>query len=116
MDPGDAFATLVGFSGKDLTATLARIEQSLVGVNADNCSVVLQDHNANRNVLSAAGLVKRLAGQINVIIHALGIILCLRHLLEPGEVIESASLGAGNTGKPFDLETNRRLAEFKFIT
>ncbi|HTT49755.1 MAG TPA: hypothetical protein VMG39_17325 [Pseudolabrys sp.] len=25
------------------------------------------------------------------------------------------SLGAGNTGREFDLETNRRIAEFKFI-
>lgn len=116
MDPGDAFVTLAGFSGDDLTETLARIEQSLVGVTAGNCGVVLHHHHAERNVLSAAGLVKRLAGQINVIIHALGIMLCLPHLLEPGEVIESASLGAGNTGRSFDLETNRRIAEFKFIT
>jgi hypothetical protein len=116
VDPRDAFVTLAGFSGKDLTATLSRIEQSLVGVSADNCSAVLHDHNAERNVLSAAGVVKRLAGQINVIIHALGIMLCLPHLLQPGEVIESDSLGAGNTGRSFDLETNRRIAEFKFIT
>ncbi|WP_227672747.1 hypothetical protein, partial [Komagataeibacter sp. FXV3] len=58
---------------------------------------------------------KRLAGQINVTIHALGILLCLPHILEPGERVEYASLGAGNTGRKFDLETNLRVAEFKFI-
>jgi hypothetical protein len=29
--------------------------------------------------------------------------------------VEYVSLGAGNTGKAFDLETNFRVAEFKFI-
>jgi hypothetical protein len=31
------------------------------------------------------------------------------------ETVEYVSLGAGNTGREFDLETNRRIAEFKFI-
>lgn len=46
---------------------------------------------------------------------ALGILLCLPSLLEPGETVEYVSLGAGNTGRAFDLETDRRIAEFKFI-
>ena len=66
-------------------------------------------------ILVAAGLMKRLAGQINVVVHALGILATLPHLLDRGEVIEYVSLGAGNTGRPFDLETNQRIAEFKFI-
>jgi hypothetical protein len=66
-------------------------------------------------VLSAAAEMKRLAGQINVTIHALGILLCLPHILEPHEQVEYVSLGAGNTGRLFDLETNLRVAEFKFI-
>ena len=36
-------------------------------------------------------------------------------IIEANEQIESVSLGAGNTGRPFDLETDRRVAEFKFI-
>ena len=35
--------------------------------------------------------------------------------MESGEKVKSVSLGAGNTGRKFDLETNRRIAEFKFI-
>jgi hypothetical protein len=50
-----------------------------------------------------------------VVIHALGILLCLPHILRQGESIECVSLGAGNTGRPFDLETNQRIAEFKFV-
>ncbi|RWQ81919.1 MAG: hypothetical protein EOS85_14165 [Mesorhizobium sp.] len=75
----------------------------------------LESAGAGREVLGAAAEMKRLAGQVNVTIHALGILLCLPHLLEPGEKVEYVSLGAGNTGRQFDLETNRRVAEFKFI-
>jgi len=35
--------------------------------------------------------------------------------LQSGEVVEQLSLGAGNSGKSFDLTTNQRVAEFKFI-
>jgi hypothetical protein len=35
--------------------------------------------------------------------------------LEPAERVEYLSLGAGNTGKAFDLETDLRVCEFKFI-
>jgi hypothetical protein len=55
---------------------------------------------------------------VNVAIHALGILLALPEILEVlevGEVVEELSLGAGNTGRAFDLVTNVRVAEFKFI-
>jgi hypothetical protein len=66
-------------------------------------------------VLKAACIVKKIAGQINVVIHATGIALSLQSILQDGEKIESLSLGAGNTGKFFDLETDSQVAEFKFI-
>jgi hypothetical protein len=81
----------------------------------DDCRSFLDESLAGREVLAAASEMKRLAGQINVTIHALGILLCLPHILEPGESVEYVSLGAGNTGRRFDLETNQRVAEFKFV-
>jgi hypothetical protein len=108
-------AELEKFSGADLTATLARIESELKGVSAKDCATILSSAGAERQTLSAAGSLKRIAGQVNVAIHALGILLCLPHILEPGEEVEYVSLGAGNTGRDFDLETNYRVAEFKFI-
>ncbi len=116
MEPGEAFVTLEKFSSQNLTSRLSRIEQSLVGATPKNFDRLFIEYGAYPEALIAAGLVKGLAGQINVIIHALGIILCLPQLLRPDEIIESASLGAGNTGKAFDLETNQRIAEFKFIS
>jgi hypothetical protein len=115
MDLADIIANLQKFSGPDLTATLARVEGELRGVSLDECNRVLFMARAERQALSAAATLKRLAGQVNVAIHALGILLCLPHILEPGEKVEYVSLGAGNTGRDFDLETNYRVAEFKFI-
>ena len=65
--------------------------------------------------LLAALSLKQIASQVNVMIHALGILIALPHILEEDEIIGSISLGAGNTGKDFDLITDRRVAEFKFI-
>jgi hypothetical protein len=110
-----ALHLLQTFRGADLTQTIYQIEKSVKGVSAERYAAVLSTSGAKAEVLGAAGLVKWLAGQINVIIDALGILLCVPHVLRPGEVIEYVSLGAGNTGRAFDLETNLRVAEFKFI-
>ncbi|MGB7434355.1 MAG: hypothetical protein WBR26_05625 [Candidatus Acidiferrum sp.] len=111
----EAIHLLQAFRGADLTQTIYQIEKSLKGVSAQNYLAVLTTSGAKAEVLGAAGLIKQLAGQINVVIHALGILLCLPHILGPDEVVDYVSLGAGNTGRPFDLETSRRIAEFKFI-
>jgi hypothetical protein len=99
------------FSGEELTRTLSSIEGSVRGLRADEYA----DFALKVGVLGAAAELKRIAGQVNVAIHALGILLCLPHVLEPGEEVDYVSLGAGNTGREFDLETNYRVAEFKFI-
>jgi len=103
------------FTRTDLGGTLSNIESTVKGLTAANCAKTLSDAGVTSEVLSAAASLKRLAGQINVAIHATGILLCLPHILEAGEAVEYVSLGAGNTGREFDLETNRRIAEFKFI-
>src|SRR5271163_3729460 len=114
-DIAQALHLLQTFRGSDLTQTIYEIEKSVKGVPAEKYAAVLSTSGAKAEVLGAAGQVKQLAGQINVVIHALGILLCLPHILRPGEIIEYVSLGAGNTGRAFDLETSLRIAEFKFI-
>lgn len=113
--PADLRDILSRFTGADLTQTLGRIERAVRGVAATDCSNFLEAAGAGREALAAAAEMKRLAGQINVTIHALGILHSLPHILEPDERIHYVSLGAGNTGRAFDLETNLRVAEFKFI-
>ncbi len=115
MELADAAHLLEGFVGEDLGLSLARIESSLTGLRPSEVSEALESFNVDHEVLAGAGVLKNLAGQINVAIHGLGILLCLPHILHEDEHVLSLSLGAGNTGKLFDLETDRRVAEFKFI-
>ncbi len=65
--------------------------------------------------MQAALMIKRNASQIDEIVHTLGILLALPNILTQDELVESLSLAAGNSGKRFDVETNRRIAEFTFI-
>ena len=67
----EAIHMLQMFRGADLTQTIYQIEKSLKGASAESYSTVLTASGAKAEVLGAAGLVKQLAGQINVVIHAL---------------------------------------------
>lgn len=115
MDLAQAVAATQKFGGTDLTRTLTKVEASVRGMTGEDSARAVAACGANNEALAAAGLMKQLLGQINVVIHALGILVCLPQLLEPLEAVQYVSLGAGNTGRPFDLETTHRIAEFKFI-
>ena len=103
------------FCGKNLTRTIADAETALRGKSGE-LRALIDSLGATQEVMTAASELKRIAGQVNVVIHAAGILRCLPHILDPDERVEYVSLGAGNTGRTFDLETDRRVAEFKFIT
>ena len=93
------------------------MELALPALSGDSPAVegYLSQAGFSLDTVRAALEIKRLAGQVNVLVHAAGILASLPYILEPGERIESLSLGAGNTGKDFDLTTDRRVGEFKFI-
>jgi hypothetical protein len=64
--------------------------------------------------LRSAFFARREFGRINDVIHAAAIAISLPHLLQPGEVLKRPSLAACNDpSRPFDVETDRRIAEFK---
>jgi hypothetical protein len=107
---------LDSFRSGSLRTTVARIERQLRGVDSANASTHLQQLGVGAELMLAALLIKKNSSQINEIVHTVGILLVLPLILQPDEVIESLSLAAGNTGKGFDLETNRRIAEFTFIS
>lgn len=111
----DALDAIQKFTGSDLGNRIAGIEFCLHGMNAEGCRAQCTAVGAGSELLAGAYAVKRAAAQINVLIHAVGALILLPKMLTPDEHIESVSLGAGNTGKPYDLETNLRVAEFKFI-
>lgn len=115
-DINDALKRLSSFaSTRELTGRIAALEDELSSKVVEDAKLVIEAEGVDSGLLHAALDVKRMSGQINVIVHAVGILVSLPFLLEPAERIESLSLGAGNTGRLHDLETSHRVAEFKFI-
>lgn len=101
--------------GPDLATTIANLEWGVKGCDGASCASQIATAGIQSSLLSAAYEVKRAAAQIHVVIHAVGVLLILPKIMQPDERIESVSLGAGNTGRSFDLTSNLRIAEFKFI-
>jgi hypothetical protein len=108
-----AIAALQTFKGTNLARTIGDAERSLEG--ADTASVVRLKRKlfGDGDLFRAAVLVKTAAAQIDNLLHAVGILAALPHILEPGERVVKGSLGAA--GGSFDLLTTARVAEFKFI-
>jgi len=115
MSLDKAIQAISQFQGESLTSHLASIEKQIQGFNLPSCESLCIEHNIDDDFINSALDIKRLAGQINVIIHSAGILKSLPNILGDNEVVEYVSLGAGNTGRKFDLETNLRVAEYKFI-
>ena len=115
MSIDQAIALIENFQGGSLTESLAIFESEIVGSNSITSQAFCDEREIDMALLSSASAIKKVSSQIDVVIHAAGILNSLPALLEDGELVESVSLGAGNTGKKFDLETNLRVAEFKFI-
>ena len=111
----DAVELLLRFKGDNLKHRIAGLEGGARSLHASATAVLNAKEGIDSDLLQALRRVKLASSQIDVAIHAAGILAVLPHLLEPGEVIESLSLGAGNTGREFDVETSERVAEFKFI-
>jgi hypothetical protein len=111
----EAAELLQTFHRGDLTGRLASLEAAFCGQSSGAARKLCEDGNIGDRLFEAAVVLKRAAGQINVVVHGLGIRIALPHILRDGEQVQSLSLGAGNTGRSFDLETTYRVAEFKFI-
>jgi hypothetical protein len=111
----EAAKSLAAFERGALTTRLALLEAAFAGADPARSADLCASEALDDTLLQSALTFKKVAGQINVIVHAVGILLALPKVLEPGERVEYLSLGAGNTGREFDLETDRRIAEFKFI-
>jgi hypothetical protein len=70
--------------------------------------------NPKPELFFAAKEIKKASSQINEVIHAIGILNALPKILQDEECIKNVSLAAGTQGGRFDLETDIRVAEFKF--
>lgn len=119
MTDGDDLAAMAAlmafFHGDGLTERLASAESALVGCSGLSGAAAAAERGLTEEMLFAALTVRSQVGRLNDVIHACAIALTLPHILEPGEqIVVRPSLGAGNDpSRPFDLETDRRIAEFK---
>ncbi len=75
---------------------------------------MLDDGGVAGDVLEAALFARQRLGRISDVIHAVAVLRALPRMLQPGETLHRPSLAAGNDpSRPFDIETDRRIAEFK---
>lgn len=112
----EAVEYLAGFlAARPLTAAIADLEHRLDGVTGSTVGALTISSGVDLRVLSAAISVRRDLGRISDLIHAAAILLVLPKLLAEGErIVNRPSLAAGNDPtRPYDLETNLRVAEFK---
>lgn len=111
-----SFSTLLEFlTTNDLTEHLSSAESAFAGSGIEGCADTVERFHFSEDLLDAALAVRQHVGRLNDVIHATVIARCLPLILEPGETVTvRPSLGAGNDpGRPFDVETDRRIAEFK---
>src|SRR5947209_1261036 len=92
------------FKGTNLASQIARLEQDAETKTKRDLSTLLVEKAVSSDLLRASIAVKRASAQIDEIVHAVGTMICLQEILEEGEAIECLSLGAGNTGRSYDLE------------
>lgn len=113
----DQVSTLLTFLARQpLTTAVSDLEHALEGADRESVAAVAQGFGVDAELVRAAVLTRRELGRINDVIHASAIVTLLPTLLEPGEVVHGRpSLAAGNDpARRYDLETNLRVAEFKF--
>jgi hypothetical protein len=102
-----ALDIVLEFKGQSLKKQLSELKLNMIGKTKS-------DITAKPELFDAALVVKKASAQINEVVHAVGIINSISEILDEGEIITNLSLAAGDEGDGFDLETTKRIAEFKF--
>ena len=87
------------FESGALTARISGAEQTLEGLRAEQLPATLVELGVGESLLSAATVLKRAVGQVNVLIHAVGILTSLPKELTQNKL--SCSLDAWRTRKGF---------------
>lgn len=109
----DALADFM--DGTPLTQRVADLEAALLNATGTQTTTIANNAEVDLDTLRAALTVRSSFGRINDVIHALVITSALPRILDADErVTVRPSLAAGNDpSRQFDLETNKRVAEFK---
>jgi hypothetical protein len=94
---------------------VASLEQVTSGKEAQEAADAARSAGFEPALLEAALLIRRELGRLNDLVHVTTIGLVLPIILEPGERLTNRPSPAAGTDptRPFDVETDRRVAEFK---
>jgi hypothetical protein len=87
------------------------VKETLIGLQKLEKTISISNF---ETIYLAAKIIKEASSQIDEIVHASGIMIAKEVWLNEREKVEYLSLGAGNHKERFDMETNLRIAEFKF--
>ena len=115
-DALEAFVELDAFlRAEPFTARISRLEGLLAGADRVQAAEIAAASQMSIELVEAALLARERIGLLDSVIHASVITQVIPLILEEGEqVLIRPSLGAGNDAqRHFDLETDRRVAEFK---
>lgn len=104
----ETFLTFRGVSSL-LRYRIGEVELAVKGLTGDEALVAAGRWGMDQPVFRGARLAKEFAAQVDVVLHAAGILHALPHVLAPEEVVKYVSLGAGNAGRAHDLETDRQV-------
>lgn len=112
---GNIRALLEFLSVRNLTASIADLEHELEAKTAAESVEIVSRAGLTPVLMRDAIIARSQLGRLSDLIHASAISLVLERVLEPDEtIVVRPSLAAGNDpSRPFDLETDRRVAEFK---
>jgi len=115
VDAAQLALVVAALSHPPLTTRVAAAEAALEGLDAHAVGVALEGHALSVETAVAAMAVRASLGRVSDLIHASVICGALPRILEPGErVTVRPSLASGNDPtRLYDLETDRRVAEFK---
>ena len=107
---------LAGFlGGGRVTGLLDELAGELDGADAHAADGAAANAGFTPKLLSEAFAIRRHLGQLNDLIHAAAMTMALPQILEPDEVVaQRPCLAAdGDPAYAFDLETDRRVADFR---
>ena len=91
MSIDHAIEAIESFQGASLTASLSGIETQIVGLGLNEVQNFCGSRGIDDAFLASALSIKKIAGQVNVIIHAAGILRSLQSIMESGEVVENVT-------------------------
>lgn len=115
IDAGQLSLVVAALASPPLTSRVAATEAKLEGLDAEGARDALAGDLLSIETAVAAMAVRASLGRVSDLIHASVICAALPRILEKGErVAVRPSLASGNDpSRAYDLETDRRIAEFK---